>query len=86
VYREQATFHTDSCDAYTGVIPEERHQAMTKKARKSHHLERFNNALRSRASRLVREPLSPPKQLAYHIGAMQYVMCYDNLTRATAAA
>src|SRR6266571_6127895 len=32
VYREQATFHTDQYDAYTGVIPAERHKAITKKA------------------------------------------------------
>jgi IS1 family transposase len=43
VYREQATFHTDQYDAYTGVIPVERHKAITKKARKTNHIERFNN-------------------------------------------
>jgi len=30
VYREQATFHTDQYDAYRGVIPAERHKAITK--------------------------------------------------------
>ena len=34
-YREQATFHTDQYDGYTGVIPAERHKAMTKKARRT---------------------------------------------------
>lgn len=34
VYREQATFHTDQYDAYTGVIPAERLKAITKKAQK----------------------------------------------------
>src|SRR5215468_11218971 len=32
VYRQQATFHTDQYDAYTGVIPAERHRAITKRA------------------------------------------------------
>jgi hypothetical protein len=30
-------------EPYKGVIPPERHQAMTKQARKTHHIERFNN-------------------------------------------
>jgi IS1 family transposase len=34
VYREQATFHTDQYDAYTGVIPTERHRATTRKPAK----------------------------------------------------
>jgi len=86
VYQEQATFHTDQYDAYTGVIPEERHKAITKKARKTNHIERFNNTLRQRVSRLVRETLSFSKKLAHHIGAIKYFICYYNLTRATAAA
>jgi insertion element IS1 protein InsB len=84
VYREQATFHTDQYDAYQGVIPAERHQAITKKARKTNHLERFNNTLRQRLSRLVRETLSFSKKLAHHIGAIKYFICHYNLTRAAA--
>ena len=86
VYREQATFHTDQYDAYTGVIPAERHRAITKKARKTNHIERFNNTLRQRVSRLVRETLSFSKKLAHHIGAIKYFICYYNLTRVAAAA
>jgi insertion element IS1 protein InsB len=85
-YREQATFPTDQDDAYRGVSPAERHRAMTKKARKTNHIERFNNTLRQRVSRLVRETLSFSKQLAHPIGAIQDVICYDNLPRVTAAA
>jgi insertion element IS1 protein InsB len=84
VYREQATFHTDQYDAYTGVIPVERHRAITKKARKTNHVERFNNTLRQRVSRLVRESLSFSKKLANHIGAIKYFICHDNLTKTTA--
>jgi insertion element IS1 protein InsB len=81
VYREQATFHTDQYDVYTGVIPAEQHRAITKKARKTNHIKRFNNTLRQRVSRLVRETLSFSKTLANHIGAIKYFICYYNLTR-----
>ena len=84
VYREQATFHTDQYDAYQGVIPAERHKAITKKARKTNHIERFNNTLRQRLSRLVRETRSFSKKLAHHIGAIKYCICHYNLTKAAA--
>jgi insertion element IS1 protein InsB len=83
-YREQATFHTDQYDAYTGLIPAERHKAMTKKARETNHIERFNHTLRQRISRLVRETLSFSKKLANHIGAIKYFICYYNLSRTAA--
>lgn len=66
-YREQARFHTDQYEAYKGVIPAERHKAITKHARKTTHIECFNNTLRQRLSRLVRETLSFSKKLANHI-------------------
>ena len=78
--REQATFQTDQYDAYTGVIPAERHKAITKHARKTNHIERFNNTLRQRVSRLVRETLSFSKKLAHHIGDIKYFICHYNLT------
>jgi insertion element IS1 protein InsB len=84
VYRAQATFHTDQYDAYSGVIPAERHKAITKHARKTNHIERFNNTLRQRVSRLVRETLSFSKKLAHHISAIKYFICHYNLTRASA--
>jgi insertion element IS1 protein InsB len=84
VYREQATFHTDQDEVYKGVIPAERHRAITKQARKTNHIERFNNTLRQRVSRLVRETLSFSKTLANHIGAIKYFICHYNLTRRVA--
>jgi insertion element IS1 protein InsB len=84
VYREQATFHTDQYEAYQGVIPAARHKAITKEARKTNHIERFNNTLRQRISRLVRETLSFSKRLTNHIGAIKYFICHYNHTRATA--
>ena len=84
VYREQAMFHTDQYDVYKGVIPAEQHRAITKKARKTHHIERFNNTLRQRVSRLVRETLSFSKKLANHIGAIRLFICHYNLEKAAA--
>jgi len=83
-YREQAIFHTDQYEAYQGVMPPAQHKAITKHARKTNHIERFNNTLRQRVSRLVRETLSFSKKLANHIGAIRYFICHDNLTKVTA--
>jgi insertion element IS1 protein InsB len=84
VYREQAMFHTDQYDAYTGMIPAEQHTAITKKARKTDHIERFNNTLRQRVSRLVRETLAFSKTLEHHIGAIKLFICRYNLAKAAA--
>ena len=84
VYREQPTFYTDQYKVYKGVIPAARHKAITKKARKTNHIERFNNTLRQRVSRLVRESLAFSKKLANHIGAIRYFICHYNLARAAA--
>jgi insertion element IS1 protein InsB len=84
VYQHHATFHTDQYDVYTGVIPAERHKAISKKARKTNHIERFNNTLRQRVSRLVREALSFSKKLANHIGAIKFFICHYNLEKVAA--
>ena len=84
VYREQATFYTDQYVVYTGVIPAAQHKAITKQARKTNHIERFNNTMRQRVSRLVRDTLAFSKNLANHIGAIKYFICHYNLTRAAA--
>ena len=83
-YREQAIFHTDQYEAYQGVIPPAQHKAITKHARKTNHIERFNNTLRQRISRLVRDTLAFSKKLANHIGAIRYFICHYNLTKVTA--
>jgi len=69
---------------YEGVIPAAQHRAISKLARKTNHIERFNNTLRQRVSRLVREALSFSKKLAHHIGAIKLFICHSNLTRAAA--
>jgi insertion element IS1 protein InsB len=69
---------------YKGVIPAAQHRAISKLARKTNPIERFNNTLRQRVSRLVREALSFSKKLANPIGATKMFICHDNLTRAAA--
>jgi IS1 family transposase len=74
-YRQHATFYTDQYVVYAGVIPAAQHRAIHKLARKTNHIERFNNTLRQRVSRLVRETLSFSKKLANHVGAIKYFIC-----------
>ena len=66
VYRENATFYTDQYAAYLGVIPSAQHRSLTKHARKTNHIERFNNTLRQRISRLVRSTLAFSKKVDNH--------------------
>jgi insertion element IS1 protein InsB len=66
------------------VIPATQHKAITKKARKTNHIERFNNTLRQRVSRPVRDTLTFFKKLANHIGTIKYFICHYSLTRAAA--
>jgi insertion element IS1 protein InsB len=79
VYRTQAICYTDQYEAYRGVIPAEQHKAIMKKSCKTNHIERFNNTLRQRVSRLVRDTLAFSKRLANHIGAIKYFICHYNL-------
>jgi IS1 family transposase len=69
---------------YEKVIPTAQHRAISKLARKTHHIERFNNTLRQRVSQLVRDALSFSKKLANHIGAIKLFIGHYNLTRAAA--
>jgi insertion element IS1 protein InsB len=84
VSREHAMFSTDQYAVYTGSIPAARHKAITKHARKTNHIERFNNTPRQRVSRLVRDTLAFSTKLANHLGAIKYFLCHYNLTRAAA--
>ena len=79
-----ATLHTDQYDVYTGVMPAARHTAISKTARKTKHLERFNNTLRQRMSCRVHASLSFSKKLATHLGAIRFFICNYNLEKAAA--
>jgi hypothetical protein len=62
----------------------EQHRAITKKARKTNHIERFNHMLRQRMSRLVRDTLPFSKKLANPIGVIKFFIGHYNLTKAGA--
>jgi insertion element IS1 protein InsB len=83
-YRQHAMFYTAQYVVYAGIIPAAHHRAISKVARKTNPIERFNNTLRQRVSRLVREAVSFSKKLAHHVGAIKLFICHDNLTRAAA--
>ena len=55
VYRQCAIAYTDFWAAYRTVLPSKRHQAVGKETGKTSYIERFNNTLRQRVSRLVRK-------------------------------
>ena len=51
---------------------------LEKKLVKQRYIERFNNTLRQRISRLVRKTLSFSKKLENHVGAIWYFVHYYN--------
>lgn len=72
VYRQCAVAYTDFWQAYEKVIPSKRHRAVGKESGQTNHIERLNNTLRQRISRLVRQSLSFSKNVDNHIGAIWY--------------
>ena len=46
VYRQCAVIYSDKWEAYSGIIPSNRHRIVEKNKRETNHLERFNNTLR----------------------------------------
>jgi insertion element IS1 protein InsB len=71
-------FYTDFWAAYACIFPSKRHQPVCKDSGKTNHIERFNNTLRQRVSRLVRKTLSFSKKLENHIGAIWYFIHHYN--------
>lgn len=71
-------FYTDDWEAYQQFLPEERHIVSDYK-KDTNHVERFNNTLRQRASRLVRKTLSFSKSEENHFGAIRYFIAQYNL-------
>ena len=73
--------YTDFWEAYAAIFPTNRHIPVGKGTGKTNHIERFNNTLRQRVSRLVRKALSFSKKLENHIGAIWYFVHHYNATR-----
>ena len=78
VYRQCAVCYTDGWKAYLGVLPTNRHRVVEKNSGKTNHIERFNNTLRQRISRLGRKTLSFSKKLENHLGAIAYFIHHYN--------
>jgi len=77
VLKTKAMFFTDYWQAYN-LLDTENHTAAGKEKGYTNHIERFNNTLRQRCSRLVRKTLSFSKKLENHIGAIKYFICHYN--------
>lgn len=70
VYRQCAVCYTDFWQAYEQVIPSQRHRAVGKETGRTSYIERFNNTVRQRVGRLVRQTLSFSKKFSNYIGAV----------------
>lgn len=80
VYRQCAVCYTDFWAAYSEIFPSKRHRPSGKGTGETNHIERFNNTLRQRISRLVRKTLSFSKKIENHIGAIwNFIHHYNSL-------
>lgn len=78
VYRQCATIYSDQWEAYQGILPRNRHKIVEKSKRETNHIERFNNTLRQRISRLGRKTLSFSKKLSHHIASLVHFIQHYN--------
>jgi insertion element IS1 protein InsB len=76
-FREYSTFYTDFWESYH-ILDKKQHIASGKEDGRTNHIERFNNTVRQRVSRLVRNTLSFSKKEENHIGAIKYFVCHYN--------
>ena len=74
--------YTDFWQAYQAVIPEEQHTAVGKETGETAHVERWNNTLRQRLARFVRQTLSFSKSLSMHDACLRLFLHRYNLERA----
>lgn len=77
ILKTKAAFFTDFWKAYD-VLDTDKHIAAGKQKGYTNHIERFNNTLRQRCSRLVRKTLSFSKKIENHLGAIKYFICHYN--------
>jgi insertion element IS1 protein InsB len=81
VYQSGHCF-TDFWRTYQAVIPKELHSAVGKETGETAHIERWNNTLRQRLGRFVRETLSFSKSTIMHIACLELFLHRYNLERA----
>jgi IS1 family transposase len=77
IFKTNAVFFTDFWKGYH-ILDKEKHIAAGKQQGYTNHIERFNNTLRQRCSRLVRKTLAFSKKVENHIGAIKYFICHYN--------
>lgn len=77
VLQTTAVFFTDFWNGYN-ILDKQKHHPDGKQKGYTNHIERFNNTLRQRCSRLVRSTLAFSKKLENHIGAVKYFICHYN--------
>ena len=70
--------YSDFWDAYQKVFPEETHHSVGKETGQTAHVERWNNTIRQRLSRLVRKTLSFSKSDAFHHMVIKWFIVYYN--------
>lgn len=77
-----AETYTDFWKAYTAIFYDKTLYQVGKETGLTNHVERFNNTLRQRVSRLVRKTLSFSKKPENHIGAVWYFIHHYNAAKA----
>jgi insertion element IS1 protein InsB len=86
VYRQCAKIYTDFWETYKTVLPSKRHEAVGQETDLTNRIERFNNTLRQRVSRLVRKTPSFSKKLENHLSAIwNFIHDYNQKIRAVIA-
>ena len=69
-YKKYSTIYTDFWQSYKSIFPEKQLHQCGKEEGQTNHVERFDNTLRQRVSRLVRQTLSFSKKFTNHVGAI----------------
>ncbi len=77
VFKQHSMFYTDLWESYNILDPKQ-HIASGKEQGNTNHIERFNNTVRQRCSRLVRKTLSFSKSEENHLGAIKYFVYHYN--------
>jgi insertion element IS1 protein InsB len=83
VYRQCAIIEevlspSDLWKVYSEILPSKQHRTVDKESGETTHLERFNNTLRQRVSRLGRKILSFSKKYSHHLISIWYFIHHYN--------
>ncbi len=78
-YRKCRSF-SDFCKTYAAVLPEKTHRSVGKETGEAAHMERWNNTLRQRVGRFVRETLSFSKKDWWHDRVTHWFIVEYNLS------